>query len=201
MPMMPIPIPTPRSRCWDFELVIMNISKRHILLNSQFSYCSLVYMFHSHSIKNKVKKLLKGVLLDLYNYLYTILWKSITKRRICVNTRQIFANTCNINVWSIKKLIGSFNKWISPTRGHTSMMFIKNDEFYGPKNHLLPMRKNEKKIYFLKTIESVNTRQISRHPPPPLPCQRMVSKEIIINIWKCIVTECAVCRSLPSTFL
>ena len=81
------------------------------------------------------------------------------------------------------------------------MMFIKNDEFYGPNNHLLPMRKNEKKIYFSKTVESVNTRQISRPPPPPLPCQRMVSKEIIINISKCIVTECVVCRSLPSTFL
>ena len=48
-----------------------NISKRRILMNSffnsQFNYCPLVLMFHSHFINNKINRLHERVLRIVYN--------------------------------------------------------------------------------------------------------------------------------------
>ena len=49
----------------------MSISKRRSLMNSffnlQFNYCSLVWMFHSRSINNKINRLHERVLRITYN--------------------------------------------------------------------------------------------------------------------------------------
>ena len=49
----------------------MNVSKRHILMNSffnsQFNYCPLVWMFHSRSVNNKINRLHERVLRIVYN--------------------------------------------------------------------------------------------------------------------------------------
>ena len=49
----------------------MNISKLRILinlfLNSQFNYCLLIWMFHSHSINNKINHLHERVLRIVYD--------------------------------------------------------------------------------------------------------------------------------------
>ena len=72
----------------------MNISKRHILMNSfftsLFNYCPLVWVLHSHSI-NKIIRLYERVLCIVYND-----FKSSFKD--CLNSCKKFAKTCNRNV-------------------------------------------------------------------------------------------------------
>ena len=55
----------------DYLGPFMNISKRRIFMNSffdsHFNYCPLVWMFHSHSINNKINRLHQRALGIVYN--------------------------------------------------------------------------------------------------------------------------------------
>ena len=63
----------------------MNISKRRNLMNSfitsQFNYCPLVSMFHSHSINNTINRLHERVLRIVYNDFKSIFKDLLEKDR------------------------------------------------------------------------------------------------------------------------
>ena len=78
----------------------MNISKRHIFMNSffnwQFIYCHLVWMFHSRLVNNKINHLHERVLRIVHSDLRH-LWKPFRKTWNCLNICQKSATTCNGN--------------------------------------------------------------------------------------------------------
>ena len=79
-----------------------NISKRRILMNSffnsQFNFCTLVLMFHSRFINNKINRLHERVLRIVYNE-FNSSFKNLlrTDRTVSIHIKK-FAKNCNRNV-------------------------------------------------------------------------------------------------------
>ena len=44
----------------------MELPKRHILMNAEFSYCPVIWMFHCRSLNNKIKRLYGRCLRIIY---------------------------------------------------------------------------------------------------------------------------------------
>ena len=80
----------------------MNISKLRILtnsfLNSQFNYCPLVWMFHSHSINNKINHLHERVLRIVFDDFISSFKNLLKKRWDCLNIFKNSGKTCRRNV-------------------------------------------------------------------------------------------------------
>ena len=86
----------------DYLGPFMNVSKRRIFMNSffdsHFNYCPLVWMFHSHSINNKINRLHQRALGIVYND-FKSSFKNLLEidGTISIHEKK-FAKTCNRNV-------------------------------------------------------------------------------------------------------